>query len=115
MHALTSHVDTSSDAAQANRAAMEALVGELRERLGRVALGGPEASRQRHVARGKLLARDRIDALLDPGSPFLEVAPLAAWGVYGKDVDGTGGQDAPSAGVVAGIGLVHGRHVTVSG
>ena len=113
MHALTSHVDTSSDAAQANRAAMEALVGELRERLGRVALGGPEASRQRHVGRGKLLARDRIDALLDPGSPFLEVAPLAAWGVYGKDVDGTGGQDAPSAGVVAGIGLVHGRHVMV--
>ncbi|MET4100390.1 3-methylcrotonyl-CoA carboxylase beta subunit [Agrococcus sp. UYP10] len=113
MHRLPTHVDPGGDAARTNRAAMEALVAELRERLDRVALGGPEASRERHVARGKLLARDRIDALLDPGSPFLEVAPLAAWGVYGKDVDGTGGQDAPSAGVVAGIGLVHGRHVMV--
>lgn len=113
MHALTTHVDPSSEAARTNRPAMEALVAELRERLERVALGGPEASRERHVGRGKLLARDRIDTLLDPGSPFLEVAPLAAWGVYGKDVDGSGGQDAPSAGVVAGIGLVHGRHVMV--
>lgn len=108
MHALTTHVDPASDAARTNRPAMEALVAELRERLDRVALGGPQGSRERHVARGKLLARDRIDTLLDPGSPFLEVAPLAAWGVYGKD-----GQDAPSAGVVAGIGLVHGRHVMV--
>jgi 3-methylcrotonyl-CoA carboxylase beta subunit len=108
MHALTSRVDPASDAAKVNRAAMTALVDELRERLGRVALGGPEASRERHVARGKLLARDRIDALLDPGSPFLEIAPLAAWEVYGKD-----GHDAPSAGIVTGIGLVHGRCVMV--
>ncbi|SFS17964.1 3-methylcrotonyl-CoA carboxylase beta subunit [Agrococcus baldri] len=112
MHALTTHVDTGSDAAKANRAAMQALVAELRERLGTVALGGPEKSRERHVARGKLLARDRIDALLDPGSPFLEVAPLAAWGVYGSPADGQPG-DAPSAGVVAGIGLVHGKQVMV--
>lgn len=107
-HTLTTAVDTAADASAANRAAMEALVGELRDRLAQVSLGGPERARDRHVARGKLLARDRIDALLDPGSPFLEVAPLAAWGVYGED-----GQDAPSAGVVAGIGLVHGRHVMV--
>ncbi|GEK81527.1 carboxyl transferase domain-containing protein [Agrococcus baldri] len=112
MHALTSHVDTASDAAKANRAAMEALVTELRARLGTAALGGPAASRERHVARGKLLARDRIDALLDAGSPFLEVAPLAAWGVYGSPADGEPG-DAPSAGVVAGIGMVHGRPVMV--
>ncbi|UOW00312.1 carboxyl transferase domain-containing protein [Agrococcus sp. SCSIO52902] len=112
MHALTTRVDPSSDEARANRAAMEQLVGELRERLARAALGGPEASRQRHVERGKLLARDRIDALLDPGSPFLEVAPLAAWGVYGDAAEGEPG-DAPSAGVVAGIGLVHGRAVMV--
>ena len=112
MHALTSHVDTGSDAAKANRAAMEALVAELRERLGTVALGGPEKSRERHVARGKLLARDRIDALLDPGSPFLEIAPLAAWGVYGTAEEGMPG-DAPSAGIVTGIGLVHGRLVCV--
>ncbi|MDR7234829.1 carboxyl transferase domain-containing protein [Agrococcus sp. BE272] len=112
MHALTTRVDPSSDEARANRAAMEQLVGQLRERLARAALGGPEASRQRHVERGKLLARDRIDALLDPGSPFLEVAPLAAWGVYGDAEEGEPG-DAPSAGVVAGIGLVHGRTVMV--
>ncbi|WP_431804511.1 carboxyl transferase domain-containing protein [Microbacterium sp. bgisy203] len=81
------------------------LVDELRARRARAAAGGPEASRLRHVSRGKLLARDRIDTLLDRGSPFLELAPLAADGLY----DG----DAPSAGVVAGIGLVHGRHVMV--
>ena len=82
-----------------------ALVDDLRARRARVAAGGPEASRLRHVARGKLLARDRIDTLLDRGSPFLELAPLAADGLYGGD--------APAAGVVAGIGLVRGRHVMV--
>ena len=82
-----------------------ALVQDLRERTARAAAGGPDAARARHVARGKLLARDRIDALLDRGSPFLEIAPLAADGLYGGD--------APAAGVVAGIGLVHGRHVMV--
>ena len=69
------------------------------------ALGGPERSRERHVARGKLLPRERIDALLDDGSPFLEVAPLAADGLY----DG----EAPGAGVIAGVGLVEGRYVMV--
>ncbi|MFG6279744.1 carboxyl transferase domain-containing protein [Microbacterium sp. 5K110] len=82
-----------------------ALVADLRERRAEAALGGPENSRERHVARGKMLARDRIDALLDRGSPFLEVAPLAAFGMYGGD--------CPAGGVVAGIGLVHGRHVMV--
>lgn len=82
-----------------------ALVDEVRERRAEAALGGPETSRARHVARGKMLARDRIDALLDRGSPFLEVAPLAAYGMYGGD--------CPAGGVVAGIGLVHGRHVMV--
>jgi len=85
--------------------AYRALVDDLRARRARVAQGGPAASRERHVARGKLLARDRIDALLDRGSPFLEIAPLAAYDLY----DG----DAPAAGVIAGIGLVHGRHVMV--
>ena len=82
-----------------------ALVDELRERTARAAAGGPESARKRHTARGKMLARERIDALLDGGSPFLEVAPLAAFGLYDDD--------APAAGVVAGIGLVHGRHVMV--
>ncbi len=82
-----------------------ALVADLHSRLERAAEGGPAASRQRHVARGKLLARDRIDALLDRGSPFLEIAPLAAQGI---DDDAW-----PAAGVIAGIGVVHGRHVMV--
>jgi 3-methylcrotonyl-CoA carboxylase beta subunit len=86
-------------------AAQRALVAELRERLARTALGGPESSRQRHLARGKLLPRERIDALLDEGSPFLEIAPLAADGMYDDEV--------PAAGVIAGIGLVGGRHVLV--
>lgn len=81
------------------------LVEQLRARRAEAALGGPEKARIRHTERGKLLARDRIDRLLDTGSPFLEVAPLAGFGLYGGD--------APSGGVVAGIGLIHGRHVMV--
>ena len=81
------------------------LADRLRRRLSEVARGGPDAARERHVSRGKLLPRERIRRLLDLGSPFLEVAPLAADGLY----DGV----APAAGVVAGIGLVHGRHVMV--
>ena len=81
------------------------LTAELRERLGRAASGGPERARERHVARGKLLPRERIARLLDEGSPFLEIAPLAADGLYGGEV--------PAAGVIAGIGLVHDRHVMV--
>ncbi|WP_440712038.1 carboxyl transferase domain-containing protein [Gordonia sp. FQ] len=80
-------------------------VGLLRERLAASAAGGGAKARDRHLARGKLLPRDRIDGLLDPGSPFLEVAPLAAFGMY----DGK----APAAGVVAGIGRIHGRECMV--
>ena len=81
------------------------LVAQLRERRATIALGGPEKSRERHVARGKLLARDRIAQLIDSGSPFLEVAPLAGYDMYGGD--------APSGGVIAGIGLIHGRQVMI--
>ena len=81
------------------------LVAQLRERRATIALGGPEKSRERHVARGKLLARDRISHLVDSGSPFLEVAPLAGYEMYGGD--------APSGGVIAGIGLIHGRQVMI--
>ncbi|MCR2800746.1 carboxyl transferase domain-containing protein [Microbacterium sp. zg-Y818] len=81
------------------------LAAALRARLAKVAEGGGEAARERHLARGKMLPRERIDRLLDEGSPFLELAPLAAEGLY----DG----QAPAAGVIAGIGLVHGRHVMV--
>ncbi|SEB96616.1 3-methylcrotonyl-CoA carboxylase beta subunit [Nocardioides exalbidus] len=84
---------------------MRDLVDDLRARLARVRQGGSEAARQKHTDRGKLLVRDRVDRLLDPGSPFLELAPLAGYGMYGKDGDDYA---VPSAGVVGGIGLVSG-------
>ncbi|MFD7918348.1 carboxyl transferase domain-containing protein [Streptomyces sp. NPDC059740] len=102
---LTSTADPTSDSWRTNEAAHTALVAELHERLAAARLGGGERARQRHLARGKLLPRDRVDTLLDPGSPFLEVAPLAAEGLY----DGA----APAAGVVAGVGRVSGREVMV--
>ncbi|WP_353809508.1 carboxyl transferase domain-containing protein [Agromyces sp. SYSU T00194] len=105
MATLTSTLDAASDQALATARAHTALADDLRARLDRVARGGPDSSRDRHVARGKLLPRDRVDHLLDTGSPFLEVAPLAADGLYDEDT--------PAAGVIAGIGLVHGRHVMV--
>ena len=80
---------------------MQTLVTELREKLAETRLGGSPAAREKHENRGKLLARDRIDHLLDPGSPFLEVAPLAAHDMYGTNI--------PSAGIVTGIGYVNGR------
>ncbi|MCT9625161.1 methylcrotonoyl-CoA carboxylase [Pseudarthrobacter equi] len=105
METLASRVDPASGAFAANRDAQLQLVEDLRKRLADAALGGPQKSRERHVARGKLLPRERIDQLLDDGSPFLEIAPLAANGMYNDD--------APGAGVIAGIGLVHGRQVLV--
>ncbi|MEO3750187.1 carboxyl transferase domain-containing protein [Streptomyces sp. B6B3] len=102
---LSSSVDPASEAFLANEAAHRELAARLRERLAVARLGGGERARARHVARGKLLPRERVDALLDPGSPFLEVAPLAAEGMYE-------GQ-APAAGVIAGIGRVSGRQVMV--
>lgn len=105
MEQLESSVDSAGEAFLVNDAAQRGLVSELKERLARVALGGSEASRERHMARGKLLPRERVNRLLDDGSPFLEVAPLAAEGMY----DG----DSPAAGVIAGIGLVKGRHVMI--
>lgn len=86
-------------------ATQESLAQTLRQRLSTAARGGPEISRERHLARGKLLPRDRVTRLLDEGSPFVEISPLAADGLYGGE--------APGAGVIAGIGLVHGRHVMV--
>lgn len=105
METLQSRVDPSGAAFGRNESAQRLLVAELGERLRATALGGTQKSRERHVARGKLLPRDRVDRLLDDGSPFLEIAPLAANGMY---------DDAsPGAGVIAGIGLVQGRHVVI--
>ncbi|WP_407942139.1 carboxyl transferase domain-containing protein [Nocardiopsis tropica] len=105
---LGSAVDTAGPAFAANDAANRALALELRERIAAAAPGGPEKTRARHVGRGKLLPRDRVDLLLDPGSPFLEISPLAADGLYGED-----GRDAPGAGMIAGVGRVMGRPVVV--
>ena len=100
MSILTSSLDRNSPDFAANRDAMLAQVEDLRTRLARIAEGGGREAQKRHSARGKLLVRERIDALLDPGSPFLELSPLAAFEVYGEDV--------PASGVVAGIGRVEG-------
>jgi 3-methylcrotonyl-CoA carboxylase beta subunit len=89
----------------ANAQAMRGLVDDLRSKLDKVQLGGGEAARAKHVARGKLLPRERVERLLDPGTPFLEIAPLAALHMY-PDKDGS--DSAPSAGVIAGIGRVNG-------
>jgi 3-methylcrotonyl-CoA carboxylase beta subunit len=102
---LTSAADPASEAFRANEEAHRVLVEELRAKLTAARLGGGERARARHTARGKLLPRDRVETLLDPGSPFLELAPLAADGLY----DG----QAPAAGVIAGIGRVSGRECVI--
>ena len=90
---------------QANAALMRGLVDELNQRIAQVQQGGGEAARAKHQGRGKLLPRERVAELLDPGTPFLEIAPLAAWGMY-PDRDGT--DSAPAAGLICGIGRVSG-------
>ncbi|MFC9913572.1 carboxyl transferase domain-containing protein [Streptomyces sp. NPDC059862] len=102
---LHSAADPASQAWRANEEAHRALVAELRAKLAAARLGGGEKARARHTARGKLLPRDRVDTLLDPGSPFLELAPLAADGMYDDQ--------APAAGVIAGIGRVSGRECVI--
>jgi 3-methylcrotonyl-CoA carboxylase beta subunit len=102
---LPSRVDPAGDAFARNHAENAALAAELRQRLEQVRLGGPEQSRKRHTARGKLLPRDRVDTLLDPGSPFLELSPLAAMSLY----DG----DAPAAGIITGVGRISGRECVI--
>ena len=80
---------------------MRTLVAELRDKLDLVAGGGGEASRARHTSRGKMLARQRVDLLVDPGTAFLELSPLAAHGLYGGDVH--------SASIITGVGRIAGR------
>ena len=102
---LLSSFDPSSDASVARAAHNRALADDLRVRVAKAALGGPEASRTRHTSRGKLLPRERVERLLDPGSPFLEVGQLAANGLYGDE--------APGAGIITGVGRVSGREVMI--
>ena len=102
---LHSKIDPGSAEFARNAETMRALVGELKDKLDNVAGAGGEASRAKHTARGKLLARDRVDLLLDPGTAFLELSPLAAYGLYGGDVH--------SASVVTGVGRVAGRECMI--
>jgi 3-methylcrotonyl-CoA carboxylase beta subunit len=98
MSVIRSKIKTQSEEFQANAEAMRALVADLRERLKEVSQGGSPEARDKHRARGKLLVRERVERLLDPGTPFLELSPLAGWGLYGNEV--------PSGGIVTGIGRV---------
>jgi len=105
MEALATQVDPGSPDYARRRAAHLEEIERLRSLLAAARQGGSAKAREKHGARGKLSVRDRVDRLLDPGSPFLELSPLAAQGVYEDDV--------PAAGLVTGIGLVHGREVVV--
>jgi len=102
---LHSSIDSSSSDFARNSEAMRSLVADLREKLSQVAGGGGEVSRNRHTSRGKMLARERVDLLVDPGTSFLELSPLAAYGLYGGDVH--------SASVVTGVGRIAGRECVI--
>ena len=110
MPRIVSTVDTASAVFQARKAHNEALRDELRARVARAARGGSDQARERHVSRGKLLPRDRVERLLDAGSPFLEIGQLAANGMYGSSTDPEG---APGAGIICGVGRVSGREVMI--
>jgi 3-methylcrotonyl-CoA carboxylase beta subunit len=105
MPELKSAIDTNAEGFKANAAAMRALVAEMAAITAKTALGGDAKSRARHVERGKMLARERLNALIDPSSPFLEIGALAANGLHGGEV--------PAAGMVAGIGRVSGRECMI--
>jgi len=106
MTILSSLTDRQSEAFKTNEAHNRALAEDLRARTAAAALGGSESARQKHAARGKLLPRERVNRLLDAGSPFLEIGALAANGLYGDE--------APGAGIIAGIGRVMGREVMIA-
>ena len=103
MPIIESRLNPRSEDFRANTAALEAVVADLRAKIEQLAQGGGQAARDKHLSRGKLLPRDRIAQLLDPGAPFLELSQLAANGMYNDD--------APGAGVITGIGRIAGREV----
>jgi 3-methylcrotonyl-CoA carboxylase beta subunit len=102
---LTSSISLASEAFQANAERMKALVADISAKAAVVERGGPDHARERHVSRGKLLPRQRLAQLLDPGSPFLEVGQFAAWEMYDEAI--------ASAGLIAGVGRVNGREVMI--
>jgi 3-methylcrotonyl-CoA carboxylase beta subunit len=105
MTAIATSLDTASKEFSANQAAMGALVAELEDRRATAAAGGPLRARERHLARGKLLPRDRVMTLIDAGTPFLELSPLAAFGLYDDAING--------AGIITGVGRVSGRECMI--
>jgi 3-methylcrotonyl-CoA carboxylase beta subunit len=105
VNVLRSHANPGSEEFRANHDANQALIEDLNAQLERVRLGGGERARERHVGRGKLLPRERVDRLLDPGTPFLECSALAAHGLYDDE--------APGAGIITGIGRVSGRECVI--
>src|SRR5215469_11666126 len=105
MTILASRIDTATAEFRANAGRMRALVAELDQRRAEAAAGGPARARERHLARGKLLPRDRVMALIDPGSPFLELSPLAANGMYDDAIHG--------AGLITGVARVEGRECVI--
>ena len=106
MAVLTSEINTRSTEFAENAAAMQLLVDDLQAKVEKMAQGGGTRYQERHQARGKLLPRDRVNALVDPGSPFLEFSQLAAFDMYGKD-------DVPAAGIITGIGRVQGQECVI--
>ncbi len=105
MPKLATKISSDTPEFRANTDAMRALVEDLRSKVAEIALGGPQKSRDRHLARGKLLPRERVERLLDPGTPFLEIGQFTAYEVYDAHV--------PAAGVIAGIGRVSGRECMI--
>jgi 3-methylcrotonyl-CoA carboxylase beta subunit len=105
MPIIESKLNSRSEEFRANAAALEVLVADLKEKVAKIALGGGQAARDKHLSRGKLLPRDRIAQLLDPGTPFLELSQLAAFGMYNDD--------APGAGVITGIGRIAGQECVI--
>ena len=105
MAKIESKADAASAEFLAKAAQMRALAEELHARRAEAALGGPERSRERHVSRGKLLPRERVTSLIDPGAPFLELSPLAANGMYEDAIH--------AAGIITGIGRIEGRECVI--
>jgi 3-methylcrotonyl-CoA carboxylase beta subunit len=105
MPRIESKIDTSGEDFRSNAEAMAGLAADLEARRAEAAAGGPERARQSHTGRGKLLPRERVMRLIDPGSPFLELSPLAAYGMYEDAIHG--------AGIITGVGRVEGREVVI--
>lgn len=105
MSVLKSNIDTASQGYSENHAALSAVVEDLKARMAKISQGGNERARERHLSRGKLLPRERIDLLLDPDTPFLEFSAMAAFGMYGDDI--------PAAGIITGIGRISGQECVI--